>query len=128
VSAFEFAHSKGASLELFERFAHGAWLYPPDCLASLVEKLRDLPFITMHAIWHAARQDGQPPDAVDSSAEKAAHFLNSTLGLDIVDGYELQPEEADLEVARSQAAALDEALGELRFGFRLVRTRRESRQ
>jgi hypothetical protein len=126
VSAFEFAHSKAASLELFEKFDDGAWLYPPDCLASLVEKLRDLPFITMHAIRHAARQDGQPADVVDSSAEKAAHFINSTLGIDVVDGYELQPEEEDLEIARSQAAALDEALGKLRFGFRLARTRRGS--
>ena len=54
VSAFEFSHSKAASLAVFERFGGGAWLYPPDCLATLVEKLRDLPFVTMHAIRHAA--------------------------------------------------------------------------
>ena len=122
VSAFEFQHSKAASLELFERFDGGAWLYPPDCLASLVEKLRDLPFVTMHAIRHAARQDGTAPENIEPSAERAAHFLNATLGLDIVDGYELQTEEVDLEVARQQAAALDDAFTKLRFGWRLTRT------
>jgi hypothetical protein len=128
VSAFEFTHTKAASLELFEKFTHGASLYPPDCLAPLVKKLRDLPFITMHAIRHAARQDGQQPDVVESRAEKVAHFLSSTLGVEIVNGYELQPEERDLQVARRQAAALDEALGKLHFGFRPVRTRRENSQ
>jgi FRG domain len=122
VAACEFAHSKTASAELFEKFDGGAWLYPPDCLASLVEKLRDLPFVTMHAIRHAARQDGQAPEDIESSAERAAHFLNATLGLDIVDGHELQPEEEDLEIARTQASALDEALSKLRVGWRLVRT------
>jgi FRG domain-containing protein len=125
VAAIEFAHSKAASEELFARFDCGAWLYPPDCLASLVEKLRDLPFVTMHAIRHAARQDGQPSEEIESNAEKAAHFLNATLGLGIVDGHELQPEEEDLEIARSQASALGDALDKLRFGLRLVRTRRE---
>ncbi len=125
VSAFEFNHSKAASLEMFERFDGGAWLYPPDCLASLVEKLRDLPFVTMHAIRHSAKQDGQRPEDVEPGAERAAHFLNAKLGLDIVDGYELQPEEEDLEVARQQALALDDALGKLRFGLRLVRTLRD---
>jgi hypothetical protein len=125
VTAFEFTHSKEASAELFERFDGGAWLYPPDCLASLVEKLRDLPFVTMHAIRHAAEQDGQAPGEIERIAEQAAHFVNSTLGLDIVDGYELQPEEEDLEIARSQAATLDDALDRLLFGFSLVRTRRE---
>lgn len=74
-----------------DKFDGGAWLYPPDCLASLIEKLRDLPF-----------------------------------GLDIVDGHELQPEEEDLEIARGQSIILHDALGKLRFGFRLVRTARES--
>lgn len=122
VSTFEFSHSKAASLEMFERFDGGAWLYPPDCLVSLVEKLRDLPFVTMHAIRHAAKQDGQRSEDVETGAERAAHFLNAKLGLDIIDGYELQPEEEDLAVARLQASALDEALGKLRFGLRLVRT------
>ena len=101
-------------------------MYPPDCLASLVEKVRDLPFVTMNAIRHAAKQDGQPTEEIEPSAERAAHFLNATLGLDIVDGYELQPEEEDLEIARRQAATLDDALDKLRVGFRLVRTRREN--
>jgi len=122
VAAFEFTHSKTASAELFEKFDGGAWLYPPDCLASLVEKLRDLPFVTMHAIRHVAKQDGQTPEDIESSAQRAAHFLNATLGLDIVDGHELQPEEEDLEIARTQASALDEALDKLRVGWRLVRT------
>lgn len=126
VTAFEFTHSKEASGDLFARFDDGAWLYPPDCLASLVGKLRDLPFVTMHAIRHAARQDGQPSEEVDSGAERAAQFLNSTLGLDIVDGYELQPEEDDLEIARLQAPVLDDALGRLRVGLRLMRTSGES--
>lgn len=126
VAAFEFAHSKAASEELFARFDRGAWLYPPDCLASLIEKLRKLPFVTMHAIRYAARQDGQAPEEIESSAERAAHFLNASLGLDIVDGYELQPEEEDLEIARIQASALDDALGKLVFGFRLARTRRQA--
>lgn len=125
LAAFEFTHSKAASEELFARFDNGAWLYPEDCLAQLVEQLRDLPFLTMQAIRHAAKQDGQPPEDIEAVAESAAHFLNAKLGLDIVDGYELQPEEEDLEVARRQAAALDDALEKLRFGFRLVRTRRE---
>lgn len=125
VSAFEFAHSKAASAELFDKFNGGAWLYPPDCLASLVEKLRDLPFVTMHAIRYATKQNGQPTEEIEPSAEKAAHFLNATLGLEIVDGYELQPEEEDLEIAKNQASTLDDALNKLRVGFRLVRTRRE---
>lgn len=126
VSAVEFTHSTSASEELFAKFDDGAWLYPPDCLASLVERLRDLPFVTMHAIRHAAKQDGQPPEAIEPSAERAAHFLNAILGLGIVDGYELQLEEGDLKVARSQALTLDDALGKLRFGWRLVGTRREN--
>jgi hypothetical protein len=125
VTAFEFAHSKRASAELFDLFDGGAWLYPPDCLASLVEKLRDLPFVTMHAIRYAAEQDGQAPGDIERVAEQAAFFINSTLGLDIVDGYELQPEEEDLEIARSQAATLDDAFDRLRYGFRLLRTPRE---
>jgi hypothetical protein len=126
VSAFEFEHLKAASDELFEKFDQGAWLYPSDCLASLVEKLRELPFITMRAIRHAARLDGQEPDLIESSAEKVAHLLRSTFGLDIVDGYELQPEEEDLEIAKRQAVALDDALSKLRYGLRLVRIRREN--
>lgn len=122
VSAFEFQHSKAASLELLARFDGGAWLYPPDGLASLVEMLRDLRFVTMHAIRHAVRQDGTVPENIEPSAERAAHFLDTILGLDIVDGYELQPEEDDLEVARQQAAALDDAFNKLRFGWRLTRT------
>jgi len=125
VVAFEFTHSKSASEELFARFHDGAWLYPPDCLAQLVEKLRDLPFVTMNAIRHAAKQDGQRPEDIEPGADRAAHFLNAKLGLDIVDGYELQPEEEDLEVARQQASAMADALGKLRFGFRPVRTLRE---
>jgi hypothetical protein len=126
VATSEFTHSKWASEELFGRFDGGAWLYPPDCLASLIQKLRKLPFVTMHAIRYAAKQDGQAPEEIESTAEKTAHFLNVSLGLDIVDGYELQPEEEDLEIARLQASALDDALNKLRFGIRLVRTRRET--
>jgi FRG domain len=124
VTAIEFAHSKSASRELFDQFANGSWLYPPDCLATLVEKLRDLQFVTMHAIRHAVREDGQPADRVEVAAERAAQFINATLGLEVVDGYELRPEEADLAIAKQQASILDEAIRGMRKGVRLVRTRR----
>lgn len=81
-------------------------------------------FVTMHAIRTAARQDGQEPASIDSIAEKAAHFLNAILGIEVIDGYEHQPEDADLTIARDEAAALEDALRRLRFGFRLVRTSR----
>jgi hypothetical protein len=124
VTPFEFTHSKSASEELFARFDNGSWLYPPDCLASLVEKLRDLPFVTMHAIRQAAREDGQLLDQIEISAERAADFISRTLGIDILDGYQLQPEEVDLAVARQQAATLDQHIRAMRKGWRLVRTRK----
>lgn len=37
VEAVEFRHAKAASAELFEMFANGDWLYPPDSLARTVE-------------------------------------------------------------------------------------------
>ncbi len=126
VSAFEFTHSKVASAELFERFAGGDWIYPADCLVSLVEKLHKLPFVTMNAIRYAAKQDGEALEKIESSAERAAHFLNASLGLEILDGYELQLEEEDIEIARCQAQKLDDAMSRMRFGFRLVRFRSES--
>jgi FRG domain len=122
VTAIEFTHAKLYSAEIFARFDNGDWLYPPDCLASLVEKLRDLPFITTHAIRHAAKQDNQPQEEVDLAVERTAHFLNSILGIDILDGYELQLEEADLAIAQQQALSLDAAIKKLRWGFRLTRT------
>lgn len=121
VEAIEFAHSREASEQLLAQFDDGYRLYPPDCLATLVERLRDLPFVTMNAIRHAAREDGQPPDIIDTAAERAAGFLNATLGIDVLDGYELQPEEADLAIAQQQASALDEAILRMRKGFRLER-------
>lgn len=121
VTAVEFEHSRSASEQLITQFNGGSWLYPPDCLASLVEKLRDLPFVTLHAIRHAALQDGQPAAEIDTLAERSAHFISSVLGVEIVDGYELQPEDADLAVATTQAQALDEAIQRMRRGFRLVR-------
>lgn len=124
VKPFEFEHTASASAAIFARFDNGSWLYPPDCLASLIEKLDKLPFVTMHAIRHAARQDGQPIEEIEVAAERAAHFLNATLGIDIVDGYELQPEEADLAIAREQASAIDEAIRRMRVGFRLIREKK----
>jgi hypothetical protein len=44
------------SFKIFARFDFGNWLYPHDCLASFVEKVRDLRFVTMRAIRHAAMQ------------------------------------------------------------------------
>ena len=122
VTAIEFAHSQAASEELFARFDDGNWLYPPDCLADLVEKLSKLPFVTMNAIRYAAKQDGQLPDEIEESAERAARFLNATLGLDIVDGHELLPELDDLALAQHQASALDEAFQNLRVSLRFART------
>jgi len=124
VTVFEFSHSKLASEELFDRFKRGKWVYPPDCLASLVEKLRDLPFVTMKALRHAAQQDGQPPEQIDAAAKKAARFLAATLGIEVIDDYELQPEKADIILAEKQATALDDALRGMRRSFRLVRTLR----
>lgn len=120
VMPFEFSHSKSASEEIFAKFDNGSWLYPPDCLASLVEKLRDLPFVTMHAIRHAARQDGRPPDQIEVSAERAANFIKDSLGIDILDGYKLKPEEADLAEARLQAPVLDQQIRAMRKAFRIV--------
>lgn len=124
VTAIEFEHSEPASAEVFALFDNGSWLYPPDCLASLVEKLRDLPFVTMHAIRYAARQDGHPDDAIEVASERAAHLINSQLRIDVLDDYELQPEDADIDIAKHQAAALDEAVRNMRKGWRLVRTRK----
>jgi len=124
LEAMEFEHSKAASAEILARFDNGAWLYPPDCLAELVEKLRDLSFVTMNAIRYAARQDGQPSEAIEAVSERSAQLVSAVLGIDVLDDYELQPEEADLAVARGQAIALEEAISKMRRGFRLVRTRK----
>lgn len=121
VEAVEFKHSKAASAELFEMFKNGDWLYPPDCLARIVEKLRDIPFLTMNAIRHAARADGQKAEEIESVADRAAHFLNAKIGVEVVDGYQLELEDDDLDVARQQAPKLDDAIGKMRVAFRLAR-------
>ncbi|MGA2216689.1 MAG: FRG domain-containing protein [Terracidiphilus sp.] len=125
VKVIEFEHTKLASESLFTRFDNGTWLYPPDCLANLVEKLSGLPLVTMEAIRHAARQDGQPHEALEAASERAARFIHEKLGLEIVDGYELQPEEDDLDDAKTQAPELDRALNAMSKGWRLVRFRPE---
>lgn len=121
IEAVEFKHSKAASSELFEMFSNGDWLYPPDSLALIVEKLRDLPFLTMNAIRHAARSDGEKAEDIESIAERAAHFVNARIGIDILDGYKLELEDHDLKVATQQAADLEEAIGKMRVGFRIGR-------
>ncbi len=123
VEPIEFRHDKQASERVFELFEGGEYLYPPDCLASLVQKLRDLPFLTMHAIRHAAMQDGQAEEQIERAAESGAMYLNRILNIDIIDGYELAPEHEDLELARKQAPALDKQIAAIRKGFRLTRTR-----
>lgn len=122
LTEIEFEHDKSASEEIFAQFDSGAWLYPPDCLASLVEKVRDLPFVTMNAIRYAAEMDGQPADAVERAAEGAARLIEHYLDIEILDGHELWLEETDLAVAETQAKALEDNIRDLRRGFRLVRT------
>lgn len=90
---------------------------------------QQVPHVTAFEFTHSKEASAELFERFDGGAwlypaEQAAHFVNSTLGLDVVDGYELQPEEEDLEIARNQAATLDDALARLRFGFRLVRTQR----
>lgn len=119
VEAVEFKHSKAASAELFEMFSNGDWLYPPDSLALIVERLRDLPFLTMNAIRHAARSDGQKAEDIEGVAERAAHFLSTRIGIDVLDGYQLELEDYDLKVALQQASDLDRAIGKMRVGLRI---------
>ncbi len=122
---FEFEHNESASMEIFGRFANGYRLYPPDCLSMLVEKIDKLPFVTMAAIRHAAREDGHAEDEVDDVSQRAAWFLTEKTGLDVVDGYELQLEDDDADAATKQAAALEAAIEEMRRGWRLIRRRRQ---
>ena len=126
VVPFEFARSRSASEELLARFDDGSWLYPPDCLASFIEKLRKLPFLTMHAIRHAARTDGVAPDQIEVMPRQAAHFINTVLGTDIVEDHRLALEECDLLVARQQAAVLDRRIRAIRKAFRLVEVPRNA--
>ncbi len=121
VEAIGFKHSKAASAELFEMFKNGEWLYPPDSLAQMVEKLRDLPYLTMNAIRHAARCDGQKAEEIEGDAERSAHFLNSKLGVEVVDGFHLELEDDDLKAAHEQAPELDKAIGKMRVALRLGR-------
>ncbi len=122
VTPIEFKHSAKASAEIFAQFNNGSWLYPPDCLVSLVDKLRNLPFVTMHAIRHAAVQDGHPAEYLDKVADDAAQFVNFTLGIDILDGYKLQPEDDAIAIAKRQALILDDLICQMPVGLRLVRT------
>jgi hypothetical protein len=120
VSTFEFTHSKMASEELFAKFDESAWLYPPDCLASLVETVRDLPYVTTDAIRHVAKQRGRLPEEVEPYVEAAARFLDTAFGLPVEDGY-VQPLEEDLQMARQQASTLEDAFGKHLVGVRTVR-------
>ena len=123
LTAFEFEHSKIASADLFEQFQDGEVLYPPDCLAPLVKKLRALPFISMHAIRYAAEQDGVPLDELDQAADRSAKMLNQLLGMDVLEGHRLELEQEDIDIAASQARTLDAAFRDLRVAFRLTSTR-----
>lgn len=126
LSTFEFQHSREASEAIFARFGRGRWLYPPDCLASLVQKLAKLPFITTHGMRHAARQDAVQAELIEAHVQSGAALLNATLGLAVLDGVALELEENDLDLARQQAPIVDEGLRSLRRGFRLVRTLRSA--
>ena len=123
VAPIEFAHSARASAELFANFGNGSWFYPPDCVASLVKKVRDLPFVTMRAIRHATFEDGKSADELVEDAERSARFLSTTLGTKILDCYELQLEDDDVEISGQQAVDLDKAIRATRTGWRIIRER-----
>jgi hypothetical protein len=122
VETLEFQHDRTASMKIMAAFDNGYHLYPKDCLATLVKKVRDLPFVTMKAIRHAALQDGQPEDQVDILSERAALLLSKVAGLDIIDAHELALEPADVRRAQQQSSALDERLSRMRTGIRIIRT------
>ena len=98
---------------------------PPDCLASIVEKISNLPFLTIAAVRHVASQDGQSEDGLELSVDRATTFLHSILGMEFVDEHRLALEDDDLAAASAQAKQLDDALHQMSKGWRLVRTRRE---
>jgi len=124
VSAIEFEHSPEASAQVFKWFNNGQWLMPPDCLVNLVAKVRDLPFVTVEAVRHAAKQDGQSEEQLETSVEHAMHFLHDVLGTEFLDDYRLEIEDADIAIANQQANQLDELIHKMSKGFRLVRSRK----
>jgi hypothetical protein len=85
--------------------------------------MQNLPFVTAGAIRLAAQQDGEDADQIEKMIDRTADFLNSKLGIDVIDGYSLELENDDLLLAHKQAATLEEAILKLRTGFRLARSR-----
>lgn len=75
----------------------------------------------MNAIRHAARSDGQKAEEIESVADRAAHFLNAKVGVEVLDGYQLGLEDDDLKVARQQAPELDGAIKNMRVSYRTAR-------
>jgi hypothetical protein len=123
VKAFEFEHKKVASLELFKRFKNGRHLYPPDCMASLVERIGRLPFVTMAAIRQAALKNGVSADEVENFCQHTAMMLQEALDIPSLRDYSLQLNTKDTVTARRQAKKLQKRLAELRVGLMLVPTR-----
>jgi hypothetical protein len=119
VTALDFDHSLSASQRLFEMFDDGDWLYPPDCLADLVERLDQLPFVTEAAMRHAAAKDGL--DATPQRLGQAAMLLQEELGLETVQGHELELTDEDVAIGKAQAAWLEAELDKHRTQFSLVR-------
>jgi FRG domain len=124
VSVIEFEHSAEASAQVFKWFNNGQWLMPPDCLVNLVSKVRDLPFVTVEAVRHAAKQDGQSQEQLEASVEQAMHFLHTILGTEFLDGYRLEMEDTDTAIAKQQAAELDKLIATMSKGMRFVRSHR----
>jgi hypothetical protein len=53
--------------------------------------------------------------------ERAAAFLHTTLGVEFVDGYRLELEAEDIEIAELQANKLGSDLRQISKGWRLIR-------
>ncbi|MFN0025474.1 MAG: hypothetical protein ACKVS5_16400 [Parvularculaceae bacterium] len=87
----------------------------------MVAKVRALPFVTFDAMRYAARQDDKREEQIEPMVERAAAFLHTTLGVEFVDGYRLELEAEDIEIAELQANKLGSDLRQISKGWRLIR-------
>ncbi|CAM2148307.1 protein of unknown function [Pararobbsia alpina] len=123
VQIIEFEHSLPASQVLFDKFNQGDWLYPDDCLASLVGRVDARKFVTDSAVRHAAAKDGvqvTPPRLL-----QWIDLLQQELGIGCEE-VRLKLEPGEIALAESQAARLEADFDAHRVAFPVVREERES--
>ncbi|MHA6879235.1 FRG domain-containing protein [Ralstonia pseudosolanacearum] len=123
VQVIEFEHSLPASQVLFNKFNQGDWLYPSDCLASLVAKVNALKFVTDPAIGHAAAKEGVR--VTPASLLQWTDLLQQELGIEFEEG-RLELEPGEIALAASQTARLEADFDAHRVAFQIVREERES--